>query len=228
MGERQVQVHPASPDHSKRGSAVAPLPLPGEEQARADLYALLARLLLAPPDAALLSALGAADPICAGQDGYALEDAWEKLILAAAVTDPEAVADEFDRLFISTGTPLLNPYGSLYLSGNMNDVPLAALRAELARLGLSRAAGSGEFEDHLGALCETMRVLVEGAPGIARRGAAEQKRFFEHHIAPWHARCLADIANAEGASFYRLVAGFALAFLAIEAEAFAFEETFDE
>lgn len=228
MGERQVQLHPASTDHSNWSAAVAPLPLSGEEQARADLYALLARLLLAPPDGALLAALGAADPICAGPDGRALEQAWEKLILAAAVTDPAAVADEFDSLFVSTGTPPLNPYGSLYLSGNMNDAPLAALRADLARLGLSRTPGSGEFEDHLGALCETMRVLVAGAPGSARRNAAEQKRLFERHIAPWYARCLADIASAEGASFYRLVAGFALAFLAIEAEAFAFEETFDE
>jgi TorA maturation chaperone TorD len=171
----------------------------------------------------LLGALAGADPICAQHGERPLEDAWEKLVLAAAVIDAPAVADEFDLLFVSTGTPRLNPYGSLYMCGHMNGIPLAQLRADLARLRLARASGAGESEDHLGALCETMRVLVAG-PARLRQGAAVQKNFFDSHMAPWYARCLADIASADGANFYRLVAGFALAFLAIEAEAFAFEE----
>jgi TorA maturation chaperone TorD len=204
------------------------LPLSPEDQARADLYALLARLLLAPPDAGLLDALGAADPICAEHGGHAFEDAWHKLTLAAAVTDPDAVAEEFDALFVSVGTPKLNPYGSFYLSGYMNDKPLADLREDLRRLGLARASGAAEFEDHLGALCETMRVLIVGTGAMPRLPVAEQRRFFDRHLAPWHGRCLADIASAEESNFYRVVASFALAFLAIEAEAFAFEESIDE
>jgi TorA maturation chaperone TorD len=223
-----VHVPPAPPIRSDMGSTTAPFPLSGEDQARADLYALLARLLLAPPDAALLAGLAAADPICAQQGERTLEEAWHKLALGACVTDADAVADEFNALFVSIGTPTLNPYGSLYLSGFMNDVPLARLRADLARLGLARASGAFEFEDHLGALCETMRVLVTGGPGRARRPVGEQKDFFDKHIAPWYGRCLADMASAADASFYRLVAGFALAFLSIEAEAFAFEEAIDD
>jgi TorA maturation chaperone TorD len=73
-----------------------------------------------------------------------------------------------------------------------------------------------------------MRVLVAGTLALPRQGVAEQKRFFDKHLAPWYARCLADIANAEEANFYRVVAGFALAFLAIEAEAFAFEESIND
>jgi TorA maturation chaperone TorD len=203
------------------------LPLSGEDQARADLYALLARLLLAPPDAALLAALADADPICAQHGEHALEEAWERLALACGVLDAGAVADEYDLLFISIGTPTLNPYGSRYLSGYLNDAPLAALRADLARFGVQRARGVGEFEDHLGALCETMRVLVAGGPGIARQPLAQQQRFFEAHIAPWYERCVADIAGAEGANFYRLVARLAGAFLAIEAEAFMVGEGID-
>lgn len=222
-----MHVQPGSMFHGNSGTATAPLPLPGEDQARADLYALLARSLLAPPDDNLLAAIAAADPICAEGD-RTLEEAWQKLSLAAAVTDAQAVADEFSALFVGIGTPLLNPYGSLYTSGYMNDTPLAGLRADLARLRLGRASQSFEFEDHLGALCETMRVLVAGGPGLPHQPVPEQKQFFERHIAPWYGRCLADIAGAEGASFYRLVAGFALAFLAIEAEAFAFEETIDD
>jgi TorA maturation chaperone TorD len=205
-----------------------PLPLAAEDQARADLYALAARLLLAPPDAALLASLAAADPILGTSGERPLEDAWEKLVLACGVVDADAVSDEFAELFISTGTPRLNPYGSLYLAGYMNDKPLADLRADLARCGLARVQGVGEFEDHLGALCETMRVLVAGTRGVARQPLSCQRQFFATHIQPWYSACLADIASSEGANFYRLVAAFAAAFLAIEAEAFAVGEGLDD
>lgn len=201
-------------------------PLSGEDQARADFYGLFAHLLLAPPDAALLAALAAAEPISAAGE-FALEDAWLKLTQAAGVVDAAAVADEFSAMFISTGTPPLNPYGSFYAAGHLNDAPLADLRHDLARLGLARAPGVGEFEDHLGALCETMRVLIQGGPGMAPRELAVQKAFFEAHIRPWYAACLADIAGSSDANFYRVVAGVVDAFLVIEAQAFAVLDALD-
>lgn len=204
---------------SQAPSAVA-LPLAGEDQARADFYALLARLLLAPPDGALLAALAQAEPVSADGE-FALEDAWLKLTQAASVVDAGAAADEFSLLFVSMGNPLLNPFGSFYLTGHLNDVPLVQLRHDLARLHLARAPGVGESEDHLGALCETMRMLIQGAPGVARQPLLAQKQFFEAHIRPWYAACLADVAGAEGANFYRVVAAVADAFLSIEAQAFA-------
>jgi TorA maturation chaperone TorD len=211
---------PAVHDAAHDAAVSVPLPLSGEDQARADLYALLSRLLLAAPDAALLDALAHADPILSEGGDPALEQSWEALMLGSSVMDPEAVAAEFDALFVAIGTPPVNPYGSKYLSGFMNDAPLAELRADLARFGIGKIRGVGEFEDHLGALCETMRVLITGAPGIARQPLARQQAFFEVHLAPWYERCLADIAAAEGANYYRLVARLAGAFLAIEAESF--------
>jgi TorA maturation chaperone TorD len=208
------------------------MPLSEEDQARADFYALIARLMLAPPNDGLLKALGEAAPIRAdglAEAGRALEDAWLKLTQAASVMDAGAVAEEFAALFISTGNPLLNPNGSFYLAGHLNDVPLAELRHDLARLRIARARGVGEFEDHLGALCETMRVLITGAPGIARQSLDEQKHLFVAHIQPWYAACLADIAKAEPANFYRVVAAFAGAFLGVEALAFSmWEEARDD
>lgn len=204
------------------------MPTSGEDQARADLYALLSRLLLAAPDAALLEALASSDPILAEGGDPALERAWAHLTVASGVMDAHVVQDEFNALFVSIGTPPVDPYGSRYLAGYMNDTPLALLREDLARLGLARMRGRGEFEDHLGALCETMRVLVAGAPGIRRQPLAAQRQFFEAHIGGWCMRALDDIANAEGANYYRLVAHFAQAFLAIEAESFAVGEETDE
>jgi TorA maturation chaperone TorD len=199
-------------------------PLHPEEQARADLYALLARLLFAAPDTELLAGIACADPISAGEANHPLDLAWEKLVLAAGIVDAFAVDEEFSALFISTSVPKINPYGSVYLAGFMNEKPLAALRSDLAQLHLARVAGVGEVEDHLGALCETMRVLITGGQGSHRQPLDRQKQFFDTHIAPWYARCLDDIRAAGEANFYRLVADFAQAFLVVEAEAFELGE----
>ncbi len=55
---------PASPglSHASLPGAILSSPMP-EEQARADLYALIARLLIAAPDAGLLATLAAADSL---------------------------------------------------------------------------------------------------------------------------------------------------------------------
>jgi len=209
------------------GAASIVLPLTQEDQARADLYALCASLLLKAPDAGLLAALAGADSLRAQQEGLPLDQAWEQLVLAAGLIDAGAVREEFDGLFISVGTPLVNPYASHYLAGFMHEKPLAALRDELRALGLARVRGVGESEDHLGALCEVMRVLIAGTPGmpgLPRRPLQTQKAFFIRHIAPWQARCLNDIAKAECANFYRHVAAFASAFFEVEFQAFEMED----
>ena len=199
--------------HTVSRSAL-PIPLTPEDQARADLYALIARLLSAAPDAALLADLGRADALAAQQADHPLDLAWAKLVAAAAAIDAQAGQEEFDALFVSIGTPQINPYASLYLAGFMMEQPLAALRAELAEFGLARVDG-GELEDHLASLCETMRILIAGYGG-RRRPLAQQRAFFERHIGSWYERCLDDIRAAAGANFYVRVADFAQAFFDVE------------
>ncbi len=207
----------------RAGTPLPPQAGEAEEQARADFYALIARLMLNPPDAALLQNLAAAASLPAEDAGNPLDQAWENLVLAATVTDADAVREEFDAMFISIGTPLVNPYASLYLAGFLMEKPLAALRTDLGELGLARLRDSGELEDHLGALCETMRLLIAGAHGIAPHPVSVQKAFFQKHIAPWYATCLEHIRGAPGANFYRRVADFIQAFFEVEAQAFEME-----
>lgn len=195
-----------------------------EDLARADHYALIARLLLAPPDADLLSLLSGLRMPAELLEMTPMEEAWHRLGAAAQAFDAAAARAEFDDLFTGMGTPLLNPFGSLYQSGYLHDVPLAALREDLARLGLARRSGIGVSEDHLGVLCETMRLLIAGHGALPPQTLQVQRRFFERHIAPWHVRCLEDIRDAAPANLYRVVAGFALVFLGIEAESFGIEE----
>ncbi len=197
------------------GAQIAGAPLPQEEQARANLYALVARLLLAPPDDALQDSLAGADAIVAADAEQPLERAWQQLSLVARLLPFEVVREEFNELFVSTSIPRVNPYGSLYVAGFLHEKPLAALRTDLAVLGLGRRSGVAETEDHLGALCETMRRLIMDGQGVAR-----QQEFFEMHIAPWSAACLEHLRRADGAQFYARVADLADAFFDIEREAF--------
>lgn len=202
-------------------------PLPPHEQLRADLYALMARLLLAPPDDDLLISIAHASALDGGatgdEDATPLARAWDAL-RGAAHGDGDVIRRAFADLFESAGQPLLNPYASLYLSGHLMETPLAALRADLAQLGLRRREGVGEPEDHLGALCEVMRVLITGAPPqLPQRSTTQQKAFFEAHLSPWAGACLDDIAQADTSGFYAALAGFMSAFLDLEARAFDLE-----
>jgi TorA maturation chaperone TorD len=196
----------------------APFP---EEQARADLHAIAARLLLRAPDEAFLAALAGAAPL--GEAGIAspLRAAWQGLVHAARTIPAGQVAAEYAALFEATGSPLLDPHESKYLTGFMMEKPLAALRDDLACLGIAHSRGTGLPEDHLGALCEVMRLLIVGAGGLPPQPLARQRWFFERHLDCWTDRCLDDIAAAEPAVFYRQVARFVRALLALEREGFA-------
>lgn len=201
--------------------ATAPFPLAPQEQARADFYAFVAHLLLTP-QAPLLEGLAQAGPLASMQHDNPFDAAWEKLVATAALLGPAAIRDEFDALFVSEGAPRFNPYESRYVAGFMMDIPLAALRDDLAALGLVRAAGAAETEDHLAALCETMRLLI-----LRRRPLAQQQRFFDRHIAPWYERFTHELRAAGDAQFYRCVADFMHAFFAIERQAFDMAENDD-
>jgi TorA maturation chaperone TorD len=192
---------------------------PPEEAARADFYALLARLYYDAPDAALLAALAGADEIVAEASsgegaGFAL--AWRDLTLAAAAADPAAVQDEFMALFVGVGKAAVTPYAGAYLATNTVDAPLVELRDYLARRGIVRQGSVNEPEDHIAALCELMRLL------IAQQQASleDQKRVFDRFLRP-AANALCDaVIKYERAGFYRAVARFTKEFLEVEHAAF--------
>jgi TorA maturation chaperone TorD len=209
------------------GFVAISLPLPQEEQARADIYGLIARLLLAPPDDALLASLAGADAIVSTDSDQPLDRAWLALSLASREIPGATVREEFSDLFVSTSIPKINPFGSLYLAGFLHEKPLAALRTDLAGLGLTRRTGALETEDHLGALCETMRRMILGGQGVSRQPLARQQEFFEVHIATWSGVCLDHLREADGARFYGSVADFIAAYFDIEREAFEVASDFE-
>ena len=181
--------------------------------ARSAEYALFSVLLVRAPDRRLLERLaglrGDASPL--GLAHAALAD-------AASRTNTERVEREYFDLFIGLGRWELLPYGSYYLTGFLHERPLARLREHLARLGIERAAGRAEPEDHAAILCEIMAGLA-GRRFPAPPGA--DRELFEAHLAPWIGRFFADLERAAAADFYRGVGTLGRVFIEIETEAFA-------
>jgi TorA maturation chaperone TorD len=189
-----------------------------EEIARAEVYGLLALLYYAPPTAELLSGLRVAVTDAPARGGY-LEEPWRALVAAARDVTDEQIADEYDALFGGVGKPEVYLFGSHYLSGFLNEKPLARLREDLAALGLTRGEEMPETEDHIAFLCETMRFLIAG-DDVAVSNLTRQRAFFSTHVQPWvHALCDATSAHPK-ARFYAGVAEFTRAFTTVETMGF--------
>ena len=186
--------------------------LPPEEQARANFYALLSRLFYGPPDAGLLAALGQADELEA--DDPIIAGSWRELAKASAGADADVVREEYETAFGGAGRAPVTLYASAYSVRYTNEMPLAELRAELAKLGLSRRNETGEPEDHIAALCDTMRYLV------TERELADQQGFFGRWIQPIVDPLCNAIETSELTAFYKHVGRMAKAFFLLERSAF--------
>ena len=184
-----------------------------EDVARSEMYRFVGVLLAAAPSQQLIDGIGALSG-----DRTPLGQAITALAGAARTARAETVAREFFELFVGVGRGELLPYGSFYQTGFLNERPLAEVRADLARLGVARAEGRFEPEDHIALLFEVMGDLAAGdlpaAPGM-------QAQFFARHIAPWAAQFFDDLAIAPSAGFYRPVAEVGRLLVDIDARAFA-------
>ena len=185
-----------------------------EEAARADFYALIARLFYAAPDETLLKTLASAGDLDPPES--ALAAAWKELKRAAARTSSEAARMEYDSTFVGTGKAPVTPYLCAYSIRYSNEAPLVDLRSALAALGLGRRTEATEPEDHIAALCDVMRHLI----AEQKRGVDEQKAFFERWLWPSVVSLCDAITQAEVTDFYRSVAAFTRGFTQLEHSAF--------
>lgn len=189
-----------------------------EETARAEVYGLLAALFYAPPSAELLSQLRVAVTEAPAAGGF-LEEPWRQFVGTVRELSDAQVANEHDALFGGVGKPEVYLFGSFYLSGFLNEKPLAALRGDLAALGLARDETMPETEDHFACVCEVMRYLIAG-DDVEVANLTQQQKFFSAHVQPWvPAMCEAITAHPK-ARFYAALAGFTAAFVSVEAQGF--------
>ena len=185
-----------------------------EDRLRADLYNFLGLLLSGPPDETLLM-------MTAGLSGddSSLGQATSTLAKMAKLSKVKTVASEYSKLFIGLGRGELLPYASYYLTGFLNEKPLARLRDDMAVRGLKRADTVFEPEDNIASLMELMGAMIVGRFG-PEATLDQQKTFFNTHIAPWAGHFYSDLEGAKNSIFYASVATVGRTFMEIETEAF--------
>ncbi|OUS35763.1 molecular chaperone TorD [Rhodobacterales bacterium 56_14_T64] len=183
-----------------------------EDRLRADLYNFLGLLLAAPPDQMLLEQTAG----LSGDDGD-LGTAINALAKVANLSKPGTVESEFNKLFIGLGRGELLPYASYYLTGFLNEKPLAALRRDMAVRGMTRAQNVYEPEDNIASLMEMMGALIVGRFGEPA-SLSDQKTFFNKHIGPWAGHFFSDLESAKNSVLYASVGAVGRVFMAIEAE----------
>lgn len=200
--------------NEKTMTAAAETRIPEEDRLRADLYNFLGVLLARPPDRGLLDQTAAltGDTSDVGQ-------AVSTLARVAKLTKPATVESEYNRLFIGLGRGELLPYASYYLTGFLNEKPLALLRQDMTARGLARADTVFEPEDNIASLMEMMGAMIVGRFG-APATLGQQKDFFNRHIGPWAGHFYTDLEAAKNSVFYAPVGRLGQVFMEIEAEAF--------
>ncbi len=194
-----------------------------EETARSELYGLLALVYYASPATDLIANLRVA-ATDAPAAGAFLEEPWRALVGQARSLSDEAIQSEYNVLFGGMSKPEVYLYGSHFLSGFLNEKPLARLRTDLAGLGLARDEGMPETEDHFAYLCEVMRYLIAG-DDVAVANLTRQREFFITHIQPWVMTLCDDLQKHPKARFYAAVAELTRAFMSVEAQGFDMLET---
>ncbi|MEO1293572.1 MAG: molecular chaperone TorD family protein [Pseudomonadota bacterium] len=210
-GEHDHTATPGAPN------AEARIALSPEEQTRADFYAFLSGLLAHPPSEERLDQLAQLEPTDT-EIGRAIAGLGR---IAGRLT-AKTVRHEFHDLFIGLGRGELMPYGSYYMTGFLNEKPLAILRQDMARLRVERTPTVFEPEDNIATLCEVMAGLIDGRFGTVQP-LSEQKTFFNRHIAPWAPHFFADLEKAKNSVLYAPVGMLGRTFMEIEREAFRME-----
>lgn len=183
-----------------------------EDRLRADLYNFLGLLLAASPDQMLLQQTAG----LSGDNGE-LGTAITALAKLASLSKPGPVESEFNRLFIGLGRGELLPYASYYLTGFLNEKPLASLRRDMAARGMTRAQNVYEPEDNIASLMEMMGALIIGRFGEPA-SLGDQKTFFNKHIGSWAGHFFSDLEAAQNSVLYAAVGAVGRVFMEIEAE----------
>ena len=188
-----------------------------EDDLRAQLYEFLATLLRIEPTDAVVQQVSQ----LSGDDSP-IGQASSTLAHLAKQMDGSAVRAEYVDLFIGVGRGELLPYCSYYLTGFLNEKPLANLRQDMAAIGIVRAEGVKDPEDHIASLCDMMAGLIRGQ--FSRSFTlAEQASFHKKHLAPWAELFFSDLESAKNAVFYAPVGTIGKAFMDIESKSFDME-----
>ena len=190
-----------------------------EDILRADMYAFLASLFRKEPSDELIASVAALEG-----DKTPIGIACSTLARLGKSLDNELIRNEYVSVFIGVGRGEILPFASYYLTGFLNDKPLANLRKEMSRIGIARAETVKEPEDHVSSLFDIMAGLIRGEFGRSF-SVAEQAEFYRKHIEPWVGMLMADIEAAKTAVFFAPAGTIGKLFIEIESQAFSMDSS---
>lgn len=177
-----------------------------QQSIRADIYLILSTLYRQQPTPELIEFLSQLET---EPSDSAMQRAWQTVKSAALSSNPEALEDEYQELFIGIGRGEVVPFASWHLTGSLMEKPLASVRHDLGLLGLEREEEVKEPEDHFSALCEVMSVLSNEEEEL-------QQVFFNKHLGTWFNSLVKQLTQAKHANFYLAVAELTQAFMTLE------------
>jgi TorA maturation chaperone TorD len=194
---------------------------PIEDAARAECYGLISGLFLGRTDLRFLQHLAwegqhATDAPRAWQlEGLdeertpgAYVTAFSALRNACRSLSEETIREEYETLFLGPRKTSISPFTSDHALPHAADRHLNALRAYLVSLGLARRDSQLRVEDHISAVCDVMKWLIERS-----RPIEEQLAFFDEFVRAGVSAFCSVIDTRRTARFYRAVAEFARAFI---------------
>jgi len=186
-----------------------------EDLLRANMYALIANFLSAPPTDELL-AVGAK----LNSDETPLGKAVGTFSHLCERSKPDTAAQEYHDLFIGVARGELLPFASYYLTGFLNEKPLAKLRNDMESLGVERDTSATEPEDHIASIFDVMAGLIDGRFGAPASLSAQQD-FYNTHIQTWASYFFRDLEAAKSSVLYAGLGSIGRVFLDIEDTAFS-------
>jgi ferredoxin len=114
-------------------TVVATCSLGDEQRARVGMYGLIARLLSMNPSSEFLDEISQLPA-----DDTEIGSVLGELAEAAKASNVDEAEEEYNALFIGVTEGEILPFASHYLTGFLNDKPLANVREDLNRLGIER------------------------------------------------------------------------------------------
>jgi len=205
MNEANSTHMSAAQSSSSPAQQIAP-----EDDSRAVVYAMLAKLLSQPLKAADLGELGKLQG-SESEFGQSIQTMAE----AARKTTAEQADDAYHDLFIGLTRGKLLPYGSYYLTGFLHEKPLARLRNTMAQLGIEADPGTKDPEDHIASVLDMMGGLIRGDFG-APAPIEQQRIFFQDHVQSWAPYFFRDLEKVEESELYAAIGTVGRVFLELE------------
>ena len=188
-----------------------------EDQLRADMYSFLANLFRSEPDADLINQLKVLE-----SDDSPIGKSIKTLSKLALSLDLPTIRDEYVRIFVGVGRGEILPFASYYLTGFLKDKPLAKLRQDMEKIGIKLEDNVKEPEDHIASIFDMMAGLIVGKFN-KKFSIAEQRDFFNKHLAPWVDLLMRDIESSKIAVFYLPIGTIGKEFMEIERSSFSMD-----